>query len=240
MDRCCRRDLGRDQSARQDRFGPRRVHRPVQQWRREKRQRDDRWSDVCRIASGARARSYADATALGFPNALAHGVANSIAHANASGIADADTDCIADANADRIAHADGIAYAHHVADAHADANRIAHAYADAYTDADTNADANANTNADTHTDAMRRHNQSDVAVDRRGSGGGTVTVTNGASCAWTATSNATWITIASGASGTGNGTVTFSVAANSGVARTGTLTIAGGTFTVTQASGGAY
>jgi hypothetical protein len=44
-----------------------------------------------------------------------------------------------------------------------------------------------------------------------------------------------WITITSGASRTGTGTVTFTVAANTGGARTGTLTIAGSTFTVTQA-----
>ena len=39
----------------------------------------------------------------------------------------------------------------------------------------------------------------------------------------------------SGASGSGNGTVAFSVAANTNSARTGTLTIGGQTFTVTQA-----
>ena len=58
------------------------------------------------------------------------------------------------------------------------------------------------------------------------------------SCSWTATSNASWITITSGASGSGNGTVTYVVAANSGTTtRTGTLTIAGKTFTVLQAAG---
>jgi hypothetical protein len=43
------------------------------------------------------------------------------------------------------------------------------------------------------------------------------------------------LTITSGASGSGNGTVAFSIAANTGPARTGTLTIAGSTFTVSQA-----
>lgn len=64
-----------------------------------------------------------------------------------------------------------------------------------------------------------------------------VTVTASAStCGWTATSNVSWITITAGASGTGNGTVTFTVAANTRYrSRTGTLTIAGKTFTVTQA-----
>ncbi|MGH9838881.1 MAG: S8 family serine peptidase [Blastocatellia bacterium] len=67
-------------------------------------------------------------------------------------------------------------------------------------------------------------------------GAGSASVTAGAGCAWTAASNDAWITITSGASGTGNGTVNYSVAANSGSARTGTMTIAGLTFTVTQAS----
>jgi putative transposon-encoded protein len=61
-----------------------------------------------------------------------------------------------------------------------------------------------------------------------------VSVTAGTGCGWTATSNASWLTVVAGGSGGGNGTVTFAVAANGGGARTGTLTIAGLTFTVTQ------
>ncbi len=68
-------------------------------------------------------------------------------------------------------------------------------------------------------------------------GGGSTTVTAAASCAWTATSNATWLTITSGTPGSGNGTVNYTVAANTGPQRTGTLTVAGQTFTVTQNSG---
>jgi Zn-dependent metalloprotease len=72
-----------------------------------------------------------------------------------------------------------------------------------------------------------------------GGGTGSVTVTAGAGCAWTAVSNATFITITSGSSGSGNGTVNYSVASNAGTgSRTGTLTIAGQTFTVTQAGTG--
>jgi all-beta uncharacterized protein/BACON domain-containing protein len=70
-----------------------------------------------------------------------------------------------------------------------------------------------------------------------GASSGTVGVTSGASCAWTATSNASWLTVTSGAAGTGNGSVGYSVAANTGAARTGTLTIGGEAFTVTQAAG---
>ena len=69
-----------------------------------------------------------------------------------------------------------------------------------------------------------------------GSGTGTVGVTSAASCAWTANSNASWITVTSGASGTGNGSVGYSVQANTGAARNGTLTVAGQTFTVYQAA----
>ena len=65
---------------------------------------------------------------------------------------------------------------------------------------------------------------------------GTVTVTAGAGCAWTATSGVPWISVMSGASGTGNGSVGFSVAANTGTARSGTISIAGQTFTVNQAA----
>jgi hypothetical protein len=60
----------------------------------------------------------------------------------------------------------------------------------------------------------------------------------GSSCAWTASSNATWLTITAGASGTGNATVTFSAASNpTAASRTGTLTVAGRTLTVTQSAG---
>ena len=47
-------------------------------------------------------------------------------------------------------------------------------------------------------------------------------------------SNDAWITIVDGASGTGNGIVTYTVALNTGATRTGTLTIAGRTATILQ------
>lgn len=66
-------------------------------------------------------------------------------------------------------------------------------------------------------------------------GTGTVTVTSATSCGWTATSTAPWVTITSANSGTGNGTVAFSVAANSSATpRNASLIIAGQTFTVVQ------
>lgn len=54
------------------------------------------------------------------------------------------------------------------------------------------------------------------------------------SCSWTATSNLTWVTIQSGASGTGNGTVVISVSPNTGVQRIGQINIAGQNYSVTQ------
>ena len=66
-------------------------------------------------------------------------------------------------------------------------------------------------------------------------GSGDVSVTSPGDCSWTATSNDDWITVTSGDSGSGSGTVGYSVAANPDAdSRTGTMTIAGETFTVTQ------
>lgn len=70
--------------------------------------------------------------------------------------------------------------------------------------------------------------------DSGGGVSGLAVAASAGNCNWTATSNDGWITITSGASGTGNGVVAFSVAANTGVARTGTITVAGQTFTVNQ------
>ena len=55
-------------------------------------------------------------------------------------------------------------------------------------------------------------------------------------CAWTATSNTSWILISFGSSGTGNGSVGFAVLQNNTFSqRSGSLTIAGIAFTVNQA-----
>jgi hypothetical protein len=68
------------------------------------------------------------------------------------------------------------------------------------------------------------------------SSGGTLTFAVTADCAWTAVSNATFLTVTSGATGFGNGTVTVSVASNSGANRFGSLTIAGQTVNINQDS----
>ena len=69
-------------------------------------------------------------------------------------------------------------------------------------------------------------------------GTGSTTVTTLAGCAWTGVSNSTpWLTVTSGASGSGTGTVAFSATANpTTTQRSGSLTIAGQTFNVTQAA----
>ena len=70
-----------------------------------------------------------------------------------------------------------------------------------------------------------------------GATSGSVGVTAGAGCTWSAVSNAGWITLTGATGATGNGTVPYSVAANSTTsARSGTLTVAGQTYTVNQAA----
>jgi hypothetical protein len=72
-----------------------------------------------------------------------------------------------------------------------------------------------------------------------GNAGGTSNeaVTVVGSYAWTATSSVPWVTITSGASGTGNGTISYTVATNTSFAgRSGFLTITGGQIiTIDQA-----
>jgi hypothetical protein len=63
----------------------------------------------------------------------------------------------------------------------------------------------------------------------------TVKITTTASCAWTASSDATWITFPDGDTGTGTATLKYTVAANGTKAeRTGTITINGQTLEITQ------
>jgi len=70
-----------------------------------------------------------------------------------------------------------------------------------------------------------------------GSGSESTNATAPTGCTWTAVSNASWVTISSGSPGSGNGTVNFSVTANSMLTRTGDLTIAGQDFVVIQSGG---
>ncbi|MDQ4122644.1 MAG: S8 family serine peptidase [Acidobacteriota bacterium] len=78
---------------------------------------------------------------------------------------------------------------------------------------------------------------SNVSVNDFG-GTGSFSVSRPSACAsWTAISTVAWITVTAGGSGTtGNGTVSYSIAANTNSGqRTGTISVSGGsTFTVTQ------
>jgi len=66
-------------------------------------------------------------------------------------------------------------------------------------------------------------------------GTGNLTVNTSSACAWSAGSNANWLTLVSGASGIGSGVVVFQVAANTtGQARAASVTVGGQTFTVNQ------
>ena len=67
---------------------------------------------------------------------------------------------------------------------------------------------------------------------------GSISVTAPTGCAWAASSAAAWITVVSGAHGSGTGTVAFIVAANTGAARRGLLNVAGYTFVITEAPRG--
>ena len=77
-----------------------------------------------------------------------------------------------------------------------------------------------------------------ISLTSAESASGNVAITaSSSSCsnAWTATSSVAWITL-SPTSGTGNGQVAYSISANTGVARTGMVTVAGQTVTVSQAA----
>src|SRR5262249_16027595 len=68
-------------------------------------------------------------------------------------------------------------------------------------------------------------------------GTGNVNMTAAQGCNWTAARNSNFIPINSGASGSANGSVALTIAANTSTTpRMGTLTVAGQTFTVTQAA----
>ena len=67
-----------------------------------------------------------------------------------------------------------------------------------------------------------------------------VAVTTGPGCAWTAASESALLAVASGATGTGPGTVRYTVAANAGGPRRGALVVAGRRVTVYQASPTAF
>lgn len=68
---------------------------------------------------------------------------------------------------------------------------------------------------------------------------GTVSVTTSNTCQWMTLSGVSWLAVTNGAGGSGSGTVSYTVAMNTGAARTGVIAIAGQSFTVNQAGAGA-
>lgn len=69
-------------------------------------------------------------------------------------------------------------------------------------------------------------------------GSNSVSMSTASDCAWLAASHVPWITITAGRSGTGGGTITFDVTANtSSAGREGTITAGGQTLTVIQDPG---
>ncbi len=63
-------------------------------------------------------------------------------------------------------------------------------------------------------------------------------ITAPSNCDFSIVSDTSWITVTSGNTGSGNGTLTFTIPSNSsGASRVGTITVAGQTFTVNQATG---
>jgi len=61
-----------------------------------------------------------------------------------------------------------------------------------------------------------------------------VQVTDTGGCNWSSMSNASWITINSGGSGSASGTLNYTVAPNTGGSRLGTISVAGTVFKITQ------
>ncbi len=72
-------------------------------------------------------------------------------------------------------------------------------------------------------------------------GTGTVSINTDEGCGWTAASNVGWASVIEGRTGTGTGTVKYTVMENTGLApRTGSLTVAGQIFTLIQATPCSY
>lgn len=69
-------------------------------------------------------------------------------------------------------------------------------------------------------------------------GTGSISVTAPGGCNWATAISHSFVTITSGASGSGNGTITFSVAPNNGAYRAALIVVGTQVFTITQAGGG--
>jgi hypothetical protein len=66
-------------------------------------------------------------------------------------------------------------------------------------------------------------------------GYGNLSVVTGSGCSWTASPSASWITITAGSSGTGSGTVAYSVGSYTGKnPRSGSITVSGQVYSIKQ------
>jgi hypothetical protein len=74
-----------------------------------------------------------------------------------------------------------------------------------------------------------------------GAAGGSVAVQMNATagCSWTAASDVPWVSVTSGASGSGADTIGITIAANSGIARVGHMQAGGQVYTVSQTAASA-
>ena|SRR5579872_1136489 len=70
-------------------------------------------------------------------------------------------------------------------------------------------------------------------------GNGTLSITATAGCGWTATADASWIALGSTTAGNGAGSIAYTVAANTSAARSGAISVAGQTLTISQNAAGA-
>jgi Putative binding domain, N-terminal len=68
-------------------------------------------------------------------------------------------------------------------------------------------------------------------------GSGSIAIMTSQGCAWNVTGTPTWVTVTSSATGSGNGTLAYQVAANADGDRSGTIAITGVSFTVEQLAG---
>ena len=76
-----------------------------------------------------------------------------------------------------------------------------------------------------------------VSISLPASGGSnTFAVAANGGCQWTAATQTPWITLTTTTNGVGSGSVGFTVAANPGAARVGTVSVSGATFTVNQSA----
>src|SRR5207253_648546 len=71
-------------------------------------------------------------------------------------------------------------------------------------------------------------------------GSGSLTVSSTAGCAWNSTPSASWLAVVAGSGTTGTGTLNYSFGANSGPARSATISVGGQLFIVNQGAGCSY